>query len=154
MKLPPTFLGFLVHVLVFVAATTILLVAVSTGYVSETTPVPLTISGAIDFFFSLSAFAVLPAILFMLLLLAYEVRKFKPAKRVTFFLVNFFRGALAGKFYFMGSGYAAFAFWSGKVAWIPQLENGIAIPLLTFAVGYLVWWAIGRIFQKVVRIRR
>jgi hypothetical protein len=153
-KFPPTAQSFLFHAVLFVLATAALLAAISAGLASEMTPVPKTISDAIDFLFSLKAFFILPVLLMMLLLLAYESKQFKPAKRIVFFVFNLVRGSLTGKFYFMGAGYAAFACLSGVVGWIPHLDHGVLIPLITFALGYLVWWAAGWLFLRIVRDRR
>ena len=154
MKLPPTAQSFTFHAAIFVLTAVILLAAIGAGLLSETTPVPKTISDAINLLFSLKAFYTLPALLIMLLLLAHESRQFKPARRAVFFIFNLVRGSLTGKFYFMGAGYAAFAFMSERIEWIPHLEHGTLIPLLAFALGYLVWWAAGRLFRKVIRDRR
>ncbi|MCW1979698.1 hypothetical protein [Xanthomonas campestris] len=154
MKLPSTVQSFIFHTGLFLLATIALLAAIGAGLASETTPVPEKVSDILDFLFSLKAFFTLPVLLIMLLLLAYEARKFMPATRIVFFVFNLVRGSLTGKFYFMGAGYAALAFLSGRVEWIPHLDHGVIIPLVAFALGYLVWCAAGWIFLKVARDRR
>lgn len=141
------------HFVVVAIATIYFIYESSTGAIDASTPVPLLLADFLEFMISLRGFWLLPAVLILILVLAFDFSDFKAVRGWLYRLYLVVLGFLTGKFYTMAAVYLAYSYSSRHIQYFEQLSNPILIALGAFAVGLVVWFGGRALALAMIRSR-